>query len=220
MAHRKTPLVNENIYHVFTRSISDFKIFRSKRDFCRIKDTVLFYSVKKPEYKFSVFENLSNESKQNAAKRIKDKEKIVDILAYCIMPTHVHFILKQLKDKGISRFMNSVLKSYSRYFNIKYNRLGPLCDGRFKNIIIDKDDYLLHLTRYIHLNPVSGSLVSKPQEWGYSSYKEYIGVEPENERICEFGDILGLSPQKYMEFVEERIDYQKELEAIKHLVIE
>jgi putative transposase len=220
MAHRKTPLVNDGVYHIFTRSISDFNIFRSDRDYKRIKDTIAYYSLAKPECKFSLFEKLTDNLKQDTLFRSEGKGKLADIIAYCIMPTHVHLILKQLKDNGISVFMNRILKSYGRYFNIKYNRLGPLCEGRFKNVLVDTNEYFLHLTRYIHLNPVSSSLAAKPEDWQHSSYAEYLSTEALAGRICNFDNLFQMSPEKYKQFVDERTNYQIELQKIKHLLID
>ena len=116
--------------------------------------------------------------------------------------------------------MNRVLKSYGRYFNIKYNRLGPLCEGRFRNVLVDTNEYFLHLTRYIHLNPVSSLLAARPEEWKHSSYAEYINASQSGDKICKFEDIMDLSPEKYRQFVDERIEYQIELQKIKHLLID
>jgi putative transposase len=79
------------------------------------------------------------------------------------MPTHIHLVLRQLKDGGISKFMSNILNSYSRYFNIKHNRKGPLWEGRFRKVLVGSDEQLLHLTRYVHLNPVTACLVDKPK---------------------------------------------------------
>jgi len=76
----------------------------------------------------------------------------------------------------------------------------------------------LHLTRYIHLNPVTASLVKKPEDWNFSSYKEYLGESP--RKICEFEEFIPIGKNEYKLFVEERIDYQKELAKIKHLLLE
>ena len=111
-----------------------------------------------------------------------------------------------------------VLKSYSKYFNKKYKRKGPLWETRFKNVHVDTDEQLLHLTRYIHLNPVTALLVKKPEDWNFSSYKEYLRESP--RKICEFEEFIPIEKNEYKLFVEERIDYQKELAKIKHLLLE
>lgn len=149
----------------------------------------------------------------------KGQENIVQIIAFCIMPTHIHLILKQLKDSGIATFMGNVLNSYSRYFNLNHNRKGPLWESKFKNVLINNDDQLLHLTRYIHLNPVTAFLCENPKEWSYSSYKEYIDDNNQNN-LCQFSDLIKVTPIEYEKFVNTRKNYQRELKRIEKLLLE
>jgi len=149
----------------------------------------------------------------------KDEDKIVQIIAYCLMPTHIHLVLKQLKDGGISTYLSNVSNAYARYFNTCYKRKGPLWEGEFKNVLVKNDDQLLHLTRYNHLNPVTAGLVKKPEDWQYSSYLEYLNSD-NIRRFCDYENILEIDPKKYRVFVEDRISYQKELSIIKKLLIE
>ncbi len=215
MSIRKVPLVNGEFYHIFTRSISGFRIFNSNYDFLRMLETIIYYTNENPPLKFSKY--YSQKYKKEIFSRLGGK-KIVRIIAYCLMPTHLHLILQQLEENGISNFMEKVLKSYSKYFNKKYKRKGPLWETRFKNVHVDTDEQLLHLTRYIHLNPVTALLVKKPEDWNFSSYKEYLGGSP--RKICEFEEFIPIEKNEYKLFVEERIDYQKELAKIKHLLLE
>ena len=121
-------------------------------------------------------------------------------------------------DEGISLYMKNLLNSYTRYFNTKTKRKGPLWQGRFKSVLIKTDEQLLHLTRYIHLNPTSEDLVEKPEDWPYSSYNEYL--RNSEEPLCSFSKYLDIEPKTYKEFVESRKDYQKRLSEIKHLLLE
>src|SRR3989339_7490 len=221
MPDRKTPLVESQIYHIFTKSIAGFRIFNSDYDFERMLAAVCFYAVENPPSKFSLFiENRSNLEEVKSQALSVDSVKIVEILAYCLMPTHIHLVLKQLKPGGISKFVNVILKSYSKYFNVRYKRKCPLWEGRFRSVLVETDEQFLHLTRYIHLNPVSISLADNPEDWKSSSYEEYIGRVEDKNRICAFYDYLDMDQSSYKKFVEDRIDYQKELEQIKHLIIE
>jgi putative transposase len=136
------------------------------------------------------------------------------------MPTHIHIILEQLEDKGISKYMNLVLKSYSKYFNVKYNRRGPLWEGRFKNVSVETDEQFMHLTRYIHLNPTSSLLVDNPEDWEFSSYKEYAGILAEDKYMCDYYNFLDMDKAAYQAFVKDHVGYQRELEKIKHLLME
>lgn len=136
------------------------------------------------------------------------------------MPPHIHLILRQCKDKGISTFMSQISNSYARYFNMRHKRKGPLWEKEFRNVLISSDEQLLHLTRYIHLNPSTVGLVDKPQDWRASSYKEYLGEAKEEEIICDFESIIDLSPVSYKKFVEGRVSYQRELRKIKTFLLE
>jgi putative transposase len=215
MPVRKDMLVEDGLYHVFNKSIAGFKIFNNRDEFKRILEVICYYQNVNQSIEYSRFVR----DEKNAQFCVsKPDEKFVEVIAYCIMPTHLHLILKQVKKNGISVFMGNVQNSYSRYFNIKHKRKGPLWEGRFKNVLIKDDEYLLHLTRYIHLNPVSAGIVDRPEDWLDSSYVEYLGKT--KDRICSYEDLLDLDSVSYKEFVEDRISYQRELEKIKSLVLE
>lgn len=223
MPYRTETLATGEYYHIFNRSIAHFRIFDNPHNCKRFIQSTRHYQASEPGVKFS--ELLEPPEKTNnvdipSSFTATAHERLVDIIAYCLMPTHMHFVLKQLKDNGISRFMANVQNSYSRYFNIKYTRNGPLWSGRFKNVLIDSQEYLSHLTCYIHLNPVSAGLVKRPEDWEFSSYREYCGEADGKEKICSYADILDMNCEEYRRFVEDRIEGQKELEEIKHLVLE
>jgi hypothetical protein len=90
------------------------------------------------------------------------------------MPNHFHLLVKQLNDRSISGFINSICTRYSMYFNKKYDRVGSLFQGPFRAVLVNNDEYLLHLSRYIHRNPLE---LNKNLESAYSSYKCYIGKQ-------------------------------------------
>ncbi|MFH1093707.1 MAG: transposase [Candidatus Omnitrophota bacterium] len=215
---KHNPVTGE-IYHVFTKSIAGFKIFNDADEFLRVKEISRYYQQKKLSMKYSRFKQLQ-EKLDLRIKTIPTDERIVDIIAYCFMPTHIHLILKQLEDNAISMYMNNILNSYTRYFNIRHKRKGPLWEGRFKKVLVVNDEQLLHLTRYIHLNPVTSNLIKKPEQWGASSYHEYLNRHQVPERITSFEDILDIAPAEYRKFVEERKDYQQELKKIKDMLFD
>jgi len=221
-SQRKDLLVVGEVYHIFNKSIAGFRIFNNDSEFSRMTVAIRYYQIGKPDFKFSQFIKPTKAKDRHPAKTISlsGKEKIVQVIAYCFMPTHLHLILKQLKENGISTFMSNLLNSYARYFNIKHNRKGPLWEGRFKNVLVETDEQLLHLTRYIHLNPVTASLVNKPEKWPASSYREYISETSASGRICQYDDILDIKPADYKGFVEDRASYQRELALIKKLLFE
>ena len=220
---RKDKLITGETYHIFTRSIADFKIFNNKKDFERMQQLMKYYQVEN-ELRLSDFIELKivrREGFNNAFNLIsKNKEKSVQIIAFCLMPTHIHLVIKQLIDDGITIFIKDILNSYTRYFNIKYQRKGPLWETRFKSVLVNSNEQLLHLTRYIHLNPVTAQLIDHPEDWDFSSYKEYIGEISESSAICRFKDLMEIQPLLYSKFVEDHISYQRELAKIKNLLID
>ncbi len=218
---RKDPLVEGEVYHIFNKSIAGFKIFNNDSEFSRMLETIRYYQREKPALKFSKFLKLDSIRKDlHNETAHSDGEKLVEIVAFCLMPTHLHLLLKQLKENGISIFMSNILNSYARYFNTKHDRKGPLWEGKFKNVLVKTDEQLLHLTRYIHLNPVTAYLVDKPEEWSASSYGEYLLKVNENEKICKYDVLLQIEPTAYRKFVLDRGFYQRDLAKIKDLLFE
>jgi len=217
---RKIELVNNKVYHICNKSIAGFKIFNVKNDFLRLVELMRFYQVDNLPYSYSRYLELNTTPEDLLNEIIQKREKIVRIIAYCIMPTHYHFILQQMRDNGISTFIGNVQNSYSRYYNIRTNRKGPLWEGKFRNVLVESDEQLLHLTRYIHLNPVTAYLADKPNDWEASSYRDYLSGNKRVDRICEFDEIIEINHDSYKEFVVDRISYQRDLAEIKDLMLD
>jgi len=97
------------------------------------------------------------------------------VIAYCLMPNHYHLLLRQETDTPLSRLINTVFNAYVQAVNIQENRSGALFEGRFRHACVEKERYLVHVCRYIHLNPVRAKLVRRAEEWPYSNYLEWIG---------------------------------------------
>lgn len=221
MRMRKDPLVNGQIYHICTKSIAGYKVFREPSDYERMQEMLSYYRAESPPVRFSIYKSQITKTGESAPKLKPDVAEgaLVDILAYCLMPTHIHLILCQLVDQGISTYMKNLLNSYSRYFNTKYSRKGPLWQGRFMSVLVESDEQLIHLTRYVHLNPTSDNVVERPEDWPFSSYLEYLG-EANDQRTTVFEKYLRINPESYRRFVDSRVEYQKQLAAIKHLCLE
>jgi len=215
---RKEPLVQDNYYHIFNRSIAQFRIFDNAKVLDRFVQMLNLYRFTDFDYRYSEFSKLTRINQEVVIEKLKKSgEKYIEIIAYCLMPTHFHLILKQIIRSGIRDYMAKVLNSYSRYFNLLHGRKGPLWEGHFRNVLIKTDEQILHLTRYIHLNPVSAGLVSKPEDWRYSSYSGFINRA--NDKIC-LQSVLDVTPQRYLKFVNDQIGYQKELSIIKSILID
>jgi len=221
MQVRKDKLETGYYYHIYSRSISGYKIFNNPSDFERFIEIVKLYKQSEFEYKYSRFKTLDKSIRKKIITTLKSRnDNLAKIISYCIMPTHFHMILKQEKEKGISKFMSRVLNSYAKYFNAKHHRDGALWSGRFKNRLIQNDEQLLHLTRYIHLNPVSAGLIKNPEGWSYSSYNNFICDKQYKNSIIDINDLFDFTPKSYKYFVKDRASYQKGLSIIKSTLID
>ena len=117
-------------YHVYNRGNRKNKIFLNVKDYQRFLRKLKEYT----------------------------KKFDVSLVCYCLMPNHFHLLLVQKDESAITKFMLSLCTSYSKYFNIKHELVGRLFQARFRAKIVETDEYLLHLSRYIHLNSISDDL--------------------------------------------------------------
>lgn len=211
MPYRITPLVNGQVYHVFNRGVEKRDVFTDKREYAHFLEAAEYYQQVSPLTKFS-------QADEGERENLSDN-KLIEVIAYCLMPNHFHFLLKQTNDNGISTFIRRLINSYTRYFNTKNERVGSLFQGPFKAIRIESDEQLLHITRYIHLNPLVGYLVKDLRNFKWSSYFMYIGLE--DNKLCKREEIERLISLKgYEQFVRDQIDYAKQLENIKRLALD
>lgn len=206
------PLVNGEYYHIFNRGVAKMNIFRNSYDSQRFLKTMLYYQILGPKPRFSLFTPTTNPLDQS--------KKIVEIICYALMPNHFHFLLKQLVDKGITEFISKLSNSYTKYFNTHSKRVGPLLQGEFRSVLIESNEQLLHLSRYIHLNPSVSGLGDNLEEYPWSSYLEYIGSN--TQEVCSKSIILDQfkSPKHYQQFVLDQESYGRELEIIKHKLLD
>lgn len=223
MPIRKTPLVTNHIYHVFNRGINRAPIFLDKRDYQRFIDIIDYCRFSDYPVKFSSFRSLKPQIKEEIKSTLKNKS--ISFVAYSLMPNHFHFILRQEEDNGISSFMNRFLTSYTKFFNTKHKRSGPLFENRFKSVLVETDEQIIHLSRYIHLNPYSSGIIKdlkKLDQYPWSSLAEYLNPQTESN-ICDLKQIV-LSNfrniEKFREFTFNHAEYQKKLEKIKHLLVQ
>jgi len=222
MPGRLLPLVENQIYHVFNRGIDRRLTFVDKLELKRAIAVIDHYRFIKPRLRFSKLLKLSSEERNKIKINMRAEPKLVDILSFCLMPNHFHFLLRQVSDKGISKFLSNFQNSYTRYFNIKNERDGPLFMDQFKAVLIETDEQLVHVSRYIHLNPVTSYVIKDFDallNYPWSSLSEYIEGK---ESICEINTILGLfkDSKAYANFLKDQVGYQRELDKIKHLILE
>lgn len=173
------------LYHVTARGNERGKIFYTKTDYRKFKEYLTDAQIK---YGFVIH-------------------------CYILMTTHYH-ILIETPNKNLSKIMHHLNSSYTTYINIKRKRSGHLFQGRYKAILVDKDSYLLELSRYMHLNPVRAKMVERPEEYPYSSYSAYISGNDELVTVMPVLSILSpnivAARQKYRSFVDSALNEEME----------
>lgn len=222
MPYRLEPINTGGYYHIFNRGVNKLDTFINKRDCHQALLSINYYRFSNPPFKLSRFKSLSiAEQSKHIISLINTSETLVDIMCFVLMPNHFHFLLKQNVENGISTFIRKFSNSYARYFNVSHNWVGHLFQGQFKSVEIKSDAQLIHVSRYIHLNPYVSGLSTKEamENYPWSSYSDYL--KKRLDRVNP-NEILSLfkSPQDYKEFVTNHIDYARELEFIKHLTID
>lgn len=224
MPYRRTLIVTGEIYHVFNRSIAHQQIFSNQKEFHRILELIPFYSYHRPPLRFSHFNRLPQEQRVTFTNTLKkNQKKQIQILAFCIMPNHLHFLLKEVENHGIATFMRNIQNSYAKYFNTKNKRTGALFQSMFKAVRIETDEQLLHVARYIHLNPLTSYIIHQTNNLSnylWSSYSDYISSRQSD--TVSTAQILGFfsSVEKFKDFTINQAEYQRKLEQIKHLILE
>jgi len=130
--------------------------------------------------------------------------------AFCLMGNHIHLAI-QVSDIPLSKIMQNLSFRYTRWFNSNHRRVGHLFQGRYKALLVDKDNYMLELVRYVHLNPVRAGLVATPVDYEWSGHRAYLGQEHISWLTCDavlaqFGNAVGSAREQYAGFVMAALD--------------
>lgn len=186
---RGVTFVPGEVYHVYNRGVEKRNIFQNTRDWKRFQELLYISNTPKP---------LVTRLLQADIFQLERPDTLVDILGYSQMTNHFHLIILEKNEGGISKFMSKMATAYSMYFNIKYERSGPLFCKPFRAKHVNSDDYCRWLFTYVHLNPLDiydktweKSLrvndVSRAQDflrdYQFSSYCDYFAVERPESRI-------------------------------------
>lgn len=247
MPRQITQLVNDEIYHIVLRAVGDSVVFKDENDYYRG-----IFSI----YEFNNFNSVSIRDRRERRKKEKlellkvprsptsgnlnglvdvdKRKKMVEILAFSFMPNHIHLLVRQLKDNGISQFMKKVGGGYANYFNKKYNRKGHLF-SQFRAIHIETDEQLKNVFVYIHANCISliepgwkengivnpDEVIKFLEDFKWSSYQDYIGKKnfssvTEREFILK---VMG-GQQGCSEAIENWIKYKKRFKDFGDIVLE
>jgi REP element-mobilizing transposase RayT len=186
---RKDPLITGLYYHVYNRGVDKRDIFQNINDLNRFILSVKKFNTVEPIG--SIKDLVLKENKQEDSD-VGRPNPLVSIVCFCFNPNHIHFILKQEVDGGISEFFKRLLGGYTKYFNLIHKRSGSLFQGRFKSKLINEDSYFLKIRPYVHLNymvhdiPLSKSNLVFSSEHEYDNNNFKLVSKKESDYILDF----------------------------------
>lgn len=244
MPIRKEQFITGEIYHLTIRALDDNLIFKDEKDYFRGIFSIYEFNNQNPvnihnRRRDRIIEKKKEklcDSRCHTALSIDERDRFVDVLAFCFMPNHIHLLVKQVKDNGISKFMQKVGIGLSKYFNKKYQRKGHVFQDVFKSVHIESDNQLIAVVNYIHANPTSliepnfkengikdseKTLNFLEKEFRWSSYFDYIGKE-NFKSVTERDFILGLlgGHQSCKNLMHDWINYKKVYQNNEELFLE
>jgi len=226
--------VNGEIYHIVTRGVEKRTIFLDSNDYYRGIFSLFEFNDTKPvkirERRRARLYHKKIGQEQFCAKR----DFLVEIMAFCLMPNHIHLLLRQLKEKGISKFIGKFGAGYATYFNKKYQRVGHLFQGRFRAVRIKTDDQLKNAFVYIHTNPTEllepgwkegiknpEKVIKFLENYKWSSYQDYIGKKnfPSLTNREFLMKIMG-GEEDCKNFVNHWIRYKGKIKTLGNIILE
>jgi len=185
----------DQMYHIYNRGADKRIIFRDRRDYAVFLSYLKYALLPEARLEDKEIEDISQSQRFNL--RRLNLHSRLDLVAFCLMPNHFHLLAYQYDESAITALMRSVATGYSMYFNKRYDRKGTLFQGRYKASLINTEAYWLHISRYIHLNPIE--LGVDYELYDYSSYRSYT-------KKAEF---QWLKPDWVLDSFENILDYEK-----------
>jgi REP element-mobilizing transposase RayT len=183
MPRRKTEFAPGQYYHIYNRGPGRQQIFREEENYLYLLRLVKTYT----------------------------HQLQVAVIAYCLMPNHYHFLLRQDGEESAGLLPQLAFNRYTKAFNKRYGRTGTLFEGRYRSIWVDRTEYLFHLCRYIHANPVKAGFASRLEDWPFSNYLEWVGKRDGTLVDRRFVEESFPQKDRYREFVE---DYLQAIDAL------
>ncbi|MEX2028953.1 MAG: hypothetical protein WD963_00520 [Candidatus Paceibacterota bacterium] len=183
---RKQALVTGEYYHIYNRGVDKRDIFTDKKDLTRFIESILAFN------QIETITSLSNLRKNNQiAPKALSGRPLTAIVVHCLNPNHFHFVLKQLVDGGIAKFMQKLQAGYTSYFNIKNSRTGSLLQGTFRSQHMGSENYFNKILGYANKNYQIHSIPKGKMQFVVASDSEYesgnfkIVSKEEGKRILE-----------------------------------
>lgn len=220
---RKAIFANGEHYHIFNRGVDKRDIFSDTRDYERFLLSLNLLN----DLNDGLMIEWRDFKKSNAAAGLDDflkrsfrkRSPLIEIVAYCLNPNHYHFILKQITDRGIEKYLHKIGISHSKYYNDKYKRSGSLFQGVFKSVHIDSNEYLLYLSAYVNKNnSIHG--YNDNDIWLYSSLPDYLGKRSDtlvakDIILSQFNNV-----NEYADFLNVNSLYMKKKKELEKYLIE
>ncbi len=183
-------------YHLYNRGVNKDRIFHDDQDYATFLNFLKRHLSKEPQ-------------SDRLGRSYKHLYKDVALISYCLMPNHFHLFVLNKTQRGIEELMRSIATSYSIYYNKKYQRIGPLFQGRYKASLIESEHYFAHISRYIHRNP------SNYRTYSYSSYQALTkGWDVKWLNEAEFWNTFDGTIEEYIDFVDDYDDFKESLDFI------
>ena len=232
---RKFEFANNEYYHVFNRGVDKRDVFLDEGDYLRFLTSLREFNCVDPigslyekAYKDKIvlptfnlqWSSASNPQLGIGSQKESQKEPLVELICYCLNPNHFHFILRQLTERGISKFMQKLGMGYTNYFNLKNNRSGALFQGKFNAIEIDSNEDLLWVSAYVNANAQIHGLIKDAADYKWCSYSEYLGLT--DSALCNKNVILDKfkDVNNFKKTSDECINQMKEKKDLKRYVLD
>lgn len=237
MAKRKIQFVNDEIYHIVMRAIDGLELFPTEKDYLRMMRDLFEFNDRNPV--LSTFRVVLHRGGPNVTPpgnvTLKKKQKLlVEILCFCLMPNHVHLLVRQVVEGGISQFMKK-FGGYANYYNKKHQRKGHLFQSKFEAVHIQNDEQLKTVFVYIHTNPITliqsnwkergikdmGQAIKYLENYPWSSYSDYLGKKnlPSLTSREFLTKVMG-GPKGCRKFVNEWLRFKRELADFNYVAME
>lgn len=221
MPSRYDIFYNGGIYHIYNKTLDGKFIFSPELSEEFINCFCYYRSDLSAKLRYSLFKKLPSDIYQKRWKEIfYPKYFLVDILAFILLPNHYHFLIKQVKDKGVIKFMSNISNSLTRYYNNKNERKGPIFLPQFRSKRVKNQESLIFVSKYIHVNCYAHGIAKSPEgifSYPYSSIKSYIS--PVNNLKLNFDIVMhsfGNNPEKYKQFILNNAEDQRMREMVKY----
>jgi putative transposase len=226
---KKPSFVENEIYHIYNRGVEKRKIFLDNQDHFRFIHDLFEFNDEDSVLNMAYYFNSKpmGTGPQYFERERRPRKLLVEILIFTLMPNHFHLLLKQKREKGITKFMQKLGTGYTMYFNKKYERVGSLFQGRFKAVLVSEDSHFTHLPFYIHANPLDlnyrgSTSIDFLRKYRWSSFLDYIGKKnfPSVTSRKLFLEFFG-GEREYEKATEEWLkERERNLEKIKEITLD